>query len=286
MEISIMRKAFHPNIVSLHFIYEDSSNIYFILDYMSGGDLFHRIIMKNRFSENVSSKLMKNLLSALEYLHRKDVIYRDLKPQNILFEREDCDFSIKINNFYLACDASDSQNFRCGSPGYVAPEILKKKPYSKKVDIFSAGVILYTLLSGRAPFAGKKPGEIYLKNKECKIYFQDVYWRNISKEGVDCVLKFTDPDPEFRPTASEALNLNWFKIELSNSVQPQILHASSNDGGISAELMKRMNRVRGAEENKKKEEDQSLSESQRKVLNNNSKNFLSRLRGFDSFLNG
>ena len=284
-EVKIMRKLSHPHIVSLHYIYEDASAVYFILDHMGGGDLFQRIILKNKFSESVASKILKNLLSALEYLHSIDVIYRDLKPSNVLFTTEDCDYSIKINNFYLACDSSEPLNYRCGSPGYVAPEILKKKPYNKKVDIFSSGVILYNLLSGRAPFVGKKPGEIYTKNKECKIYFQDVHWKNVSKEGVDCVLRLTDPDPEFRPTASEALTFTWFRIELSSNIVQSAGPCNPNDAGISAELMKRMNRARCSEE-VKREEDSKLTETQKKSLNANSKNFLSRLRGFDSLLKG
>ena len=284
-EVKIMRKLSHPNVVSLHYIYEDASTIYFILDYMGGGDLFQRIILKNKFSESVASKIMKNLLLALEYLHSLDVIYRDLKPSNILFITEDCDYSLKINNFYLACDSSEPLNYRCGSPGYVAPEILKKKPYNKKVDIFSSGIILYTLLSGRAPFVGKKPGEIYTKNKECKIYFQDIHWKNVSKEGVDCVLRLTDPDPEFRPSVSEALYFPWFRIELSSNICQSSGPCNPNDTGISAELMKRMNRARCSEETKK-EEESKLTDAQKKSLNSNSKNFLSRLRGFDSLLRG
>lgn len=282
-EISIMRKLSHPLIVNLYFIYEDQTHIYFVLDYVPGGNLFQRIIQKGNFSEDSTCKIMKNLLQGLQYIHSLDLIYRDLKPQNILLDSETCDFTLKISNFSLVCETLDSQNHRCGSPGYVAPEILKKKPYTKKADIFSAGIIMFTLLSGRAPFAGKRPGEILLKNKECKIFFQDKYWKNVSKDGIDCLLKLIDADPEFRPYASEALEFVWFKMPLSKRVEQYFGSNSVEDSGISAELMRRMNRVRGKEGAMKMDEDSETVKGAKKVVNN-PRNILGRLRVFDSSL--
>lgn len=280
-EISTMRKLCHPFIVKLYFVYENDQFVYFVLDYLPAGNLFQRIIQKARFSEDSASKIMKNLLQALQYIHSLNLIYRDLKPHNILLSSETCDFSLKLTNFSLVCDSLDNLNHLCGSPGYVAPEILKKKPYSKKADVFSAGIILFTLLSGKAPFVGKKPGEILTKNKECKISFQDKYWKNISKEGIDCVLKLTDSDPEFRPTAAEALEFEWFKIPLSNKVEVVKDPNVGEDSGISAELMRRMNRVRGKEGSNKKEDEEAKGGA--KVINN-PRNILGRLRIFDSSL--
>jgi calcium-dependent protein kinase len=285
-EINIMRKLDHPYLLKLHRVYENDKFIHLILDYLPGGDLFHRIIEKSNFSEEDSIKFMKNLLEALDYMHSLNFIHRDLKPENILLTRLDCDYDFKIADFGLACECKEDQLLRCGSPGYVAPEILKKMTYNKKVDIFSAGIILYVMLSSRAPFFGKTQNEILMRNKECKIYFQDRYWKNVSREGIDCVLRLTDSDPEARPSARDALKHVWF----STSHQPRPKMASltipeSNEAGISAELMRRMNRQRGPDGLiKKEEEEKKVSEVQRNIMNQNAKNLLSKLRDLDPLL--
>ena len=95
---------------------------------------------------------------------------------------------------------------RCGSPGYVAPEILKNRIYGSQVDVFSVGIMMYILLSGRSPFHGRKPQEVLIQNRECKISFQKKYWKNTSREAMHCVLMLTEPDPKLRPTARQALD--------------------------------------------------------------------------------
>ena len=173
-EIEIMRKIKHPLFVTLHRIYENEDNVHLVLDYVEGGDLFHLIQRKERFSEIIAAKFMINLLEGLKYLHDQNIVHRDIKPENILMYSND-DTNFKICDFGLACIAGEDQALRCGSPGYVAPEILQKKSYNNKVDIFSAGIICYILLSGRAPFYGKTSKEILMKNEKCKLHFSDKY---------------------------------------------------------------------------------------------------------------
>lgn len=115
---------------------------------------------------------MYKLLKSLEYLHSEGIVHRDIKPENILMKNHDNDEDFVIADFGLATFLRNQiLNICCGSPGYVAPEILRKSPYGTKVDIFSAGVIMYLLLSGRAPFLGKKDSEVIAQNREAKIYF-------------------------------------------------------------------------------------------------------------------
>ena len=204
-EIEIMRKLMNPVFIKLYRIYENDDFVHLVVDYVEGGDLFHRIQKKERFSEELTSKFMKNMLEGLHYLHSMNIVHRDLKPENILMVSNDLDYEFKICDFGLACEDGDDQALRCGSPGYVAPEILMKKSYNNKVDIFSAGIILFILLSGRAPFYGTTANEILVKNKECRLHFHDKYWKTVSKDGIDLVLKLTDPNPDSRVTAAEAL---------------------------------------------------------------------------------
>ena len=204
-EIEIMQKIKHPSFVSLHRIYENEKYIHLIMEYVEGGSLFHRFQRGLIFSEEKAAKFMKDMLEALNYMHSLEIVHRDIKPENILMISNDDDTKFKICDFGLAYVSGQDQTLRCGSPGYVAPEILKKKSYNHKVDIFSAGIICYILLSGRNPFTGHSHKEILMKNEECRFYFSDEYWGHVSREGVDFVLKLTDPDPESRYSAEQAL---------------------------------------------------------------------------------
>lgn len=132
---------------------------------------------------------MKNMLGALEYLHRMDVVHRDLKPENLILASKDNDYDLRIADFGLASFIKDGEllKLRCGSPGYVGPEILENVGYDKKVDIFSAGVILYVLLSGRPAFRGYQINEILISNKNAEVDFPAKYWDKISDKAKDLV---------------------------------------------------------------------------------------------------
>ncbi|OMJ93040.1 hypothetical protein SteCoe_4125 [Stentor coeruleus] len=253
-EIEIMRKINHPMMIKLYMIYENDDFVSLVLDYVEGGDLFHRIQKKERFSEEVAAIFISNMLEGLRYLHSLNIVHRDLKPENILMVSSEDDSEFKLCDFGLACIAGDDQVLRCGSPGYVAPEILMKKAYNNKVDIFSAGIILYIILSGRAPFYGKTSNEILIKNKECRLQFHDKYWRHVSKDGIDMVLKLTDPDPNTRVSADLALRHPWLQSANKSMSFLSPFPVSQNienspEGGASFTLMKRINdrREMGAE---------------------------------------
>jgi serine/threonine protein kinase len=167
-----MRYVNHPLVLCIHRVYEDLDHIHLVLDHVPGGELFSRIIKRGKFCEQNAAQFASNLLQALDYLHTNGIVHRDLKPENILMTSETDDTVFQIADFGLATFISNEVlSLRCGSPGYVAPEILKNKSYGTKVDIFSAGIVMYILLSGRAPFPGRAPDEILQRNKEAKIYF-------------------------------------------------------------------------------------------------------------------
>ena len=154
-EITLMRKLSHPRILRLLYIYEDDTTLYLVLEYAGGGDLFHRLVAKGKYSEAKSAEFMKEFLAAVAYMHKQGVVHRDLKPENVLMMSEDSDTDFKIADFGLAAEYREGEeqlSLRCGSPGYVAPEILLKQTYDSKVDIFSAGIILYIMYRSRQAF--------------------------------------------------------------------------------------------------------------------------------------
>lgn len=170
-EISIMKKLDHPNIIKIHRIYESDTHVSLVLDYLEGGELFQRILQKGRYDEKDASKLTEKLLRVLDYMSSLNIVHRDIKLENIILVSKESDVEIKLIDFGLACEITQDVTLRCGSPGYISPEILKKQPYNTKVDVFSVGIILYIMLSGRSPFHGRSNDEILIRNRDCRLSF-------------------------------------------------------------------------------------------------------------------
>jgi len=147
-----MLEVKHPFIVKMHYVYQKNYRIYFVMDYIGGGELFHHIQLKTRFTENVVRFLAIQLILALGYLHKElNVIYRDLKPENIILDEHGY---LKLCDFGLSKQAEESNTF-CGTPEYVSPEMLAGSGHDKNVDWWALGIIIYELLSGIPPFYDK-----------------------------------------------------------------------------------------------------------------------------------
>lgn len=150
-EIKILRMVDHENIVKLYEVYETDSSVYLVLELLEGGELFHRIPFMNNYEDTDIKTLMKNLLSALAHMHELGIMHRDIKPDNILLESAKNDYDIRIADFGLSTFVNDTEILykRCGTPGFIAPEIIAykegSKMYNEKCDIFSAGLIFYIL---------------------------------------------------------------------------------------------------------------------------------------------
>jgi len=154
-EIEIMGLVDHPNVIKLIEIFDESKKMNLVMELVTGGELFDRIVSLGNYTEKDAAVVMSTLCNALDYLHQKGIVHRDLKPENILLENDSKDAPIKVADFGLArmISGKDMMKTACGTPGYVAPEVLQNKGYSSgAVDLWSAGVILYILLCGFPPF--------------------------------------------------------------------------------------------------------------------------------------
>uniref|UniRef100_A0A8C9DF40 Calcium/calmodulin dependent protein kinase ID n=1 Tax=Prolemur simus TaxID=1328070 RepID=A0A8C9DF40_PROSS len=155
-EIAVLRKIKHENIVALEDIYESPNHLYLVMQLVSGGELFDRIVEKGFYTEKDASTLIRQVLDAVYYLHRMGIVHRDLKPENLLYYSQDEESKIMISDFGLSKmeGKGDVMSTACGTPGYVAPEVLAQKPYSKAVDCWSIGVIYITQNLSSAMFKG------------------------------------------------------------------------------------------------------------------------------------
>lgn len=154
-ELDILRKCKHPNIVKLIEEYKTKEHVYLIMEFLKAGDLLEELTAKKKFEEREVALMLSNLTSAIAYLHSEQIVHRDVKLENILIHRaNDSSQVLKLADFGLAIRLDGKLNQKCGSPIYVAPEILNGKPYGYEVDVWSLGVITYILLCGFAPYQG------------------------------------------------------------------------------------------------------------------------------------
>ena len=189
-EIDVLRTIAHDNVLQLYETYETTKYIHLLLPYLEGGELFEKIKSKGLYRESDARPVMRNFLSALEYLHRHRVVHRDLKPENLLLASKDNNWDLKIADFGLATVIEDPTRklyLRCGSPGYVAPELLQEKGYNCQADVFSVGVIFYIILTGRPLFKGNTPEEILDRNMRCEYQLSDRQWESVSDTAKDLV---------------------------------------------------------------------------------------------------
>mmetsp|Transcript_6791 Transcript_6791/g.14531 ORF Transcript_6791/g.14531 Transcript_6791/m.14531 type:complete len:365 (+) Transcript_6791:34-1128(+) len=210
-EIKILTGLDHPHIIKLFEVFEEGTEFYIVTELVQGGELFDRIVSKSHYTEKEARDLVKLFLETMAYMHEADVVHRDLKPENLLLTSEDDDADIKIADFGFAKKISEleQQEVACGTPGYVAPEILRGDPYGAEVDIWSMGVICYVLLAGYPPFYDEDQKKLFKKIKEAKYYFHEDYWSHISEEAMDLIRKMLCLDQAQRWTARQLLSHPW-----------------------------------------------------------------------------
>ena len=173
-EVDILKRLDHPNIVRVHEFFEDECNFYIVMEHCKGGELFDEILKHKQFTEYEAAHIIYQVFSCIAYLHDINVIHRDIKPENLLLEEKDDIFNIKLIDFGVATINEGHEIIgMLGSKSYIAPEVIVGK-YNEKCDVWSAGVILYILLSGFPPFQGDTDDDVYASIKGCS-YILDSY---------------------------------------------------------------------------------------------------------------
>jgi len=242
-EVQIMRNLNHPNIVKLIEFSECRSYYYIVLELLKGGELFHQIVRLTYFSEELSRHVIVQVAEALKYLHEeKGVVHRDIKPENLLFEpiqfvpsknpkpvqpgdedkEDEGEFipgvgsggigRIKVADFGLSKVVWDSQTMTpCGTVGYTAPEIVRDERYSKSVDMWALGCVLYTLLCGFPPFYDESINVLTEKVAKGQYTFLSPWWDNISKSAQDLISHLLTVDPDERYDINQFLAHPWIR---------------------------------------------------------------------------
>ncbi|XP_015036868.1 serine/threonine-protein kinase GA29083 isoform X1 [Drosophila pseudoobscura] len=212
-EVRVMKKLHHPHIISLIMDVDQDTNMYLVLEYVSGGDLFDAITQVTRFSESQSRIMIRHLGSAMSYLHSMGIVHRDIKPENLLVELDDFGnvVQLKLADFGLACEVTEPLYAVCGTPTYVAPEILLEVGYGLKIDVWAAGIILYILLCGFPPFVAPDNQQEPLFDAIISgVYeFPDPYWSDIGDGVRDLIANMLQSDPDVRFTSEDILDHYW-----------------------------------------------------------------------------
>lgn len=209
-EISTMKLVKHPYVVQLLEVMASKTKIYIVLEYVTGGELFDKIVHQTRLKEDESRKYFQQLIDAVDYCHSRNVYHRDLKPENLLV---DAHGNLKISDFGLSalpqqCRADGLLHTTCGTPNYVAPEVINDKGYhGATADLWSCGVILYVLMAGYLPF--DEPNLMTLYKKIHRAEFTCPPW--FSPGARRLIMKILDPSPRTRITAAQIYKNEWFK---------------------------------------------------------------------------
>ncbi|KAJ3272816.1 hypothetical protein HDV01_005244 [Terramyces sp. JEL0728] len=222
-EIDILSKIRNPHIISLVDLCTDKDHYYLVMDLATGGELFDRILSKGSYGEKDAAKIVSQILSALNYLHDMDIVHRDLKPENLLFRTDAEDAELLLADFGLSRVVHQNEFLKtsCGTPHYVAPEILKESGHGKPVDMWSVGVISYVLLCGYTPFWGGETNSVpvlYNAIVNGKYEFDEENWSFISKEAKDFISKLLLVNPTKRMSVKEALVHPWLATENNTDI--------------------------------------------------------------------
>ncbi|GAX20770.1 calcium/calmodulin-dependent protein kinase I [Fistulifera solaris] len=210
-EISVLKELNHPNIIRLYDVFEEKDYYFLVTEKMMGGELFDRIVQKSYYNEKEARDTALVLFQAISFCHQKKIAHRDLKPENLLLTSTDSDSNIKIADFGFAkkCPKPNSLTTQCGTPGYVAPEILEGTPYDMQADMWSLGVIVYIILGGYPPFMEQNQRELFRKIRKGQYQFHVEYWGQVSEDAKDLIRSLLVVKPSARYTATHALSNKW-----------------------------------------------------------------------------
>nr|XP_046185444.1 calcium/calmodulin-dependent protein kinase type II delta chain-like isoform X3 [Oncorhynchus gorbuscha] len=211
-EARICRLLKHPNIVRLHDSISEEGFHYLVFDLVTGGELFEDIVAREYYSEADASQCIQQILESVNHCHQSGIVHRDMKPENLLLASKLKGAAVKLADFGLAIEVQGDQQAWfgfAGTPGYLSPEVLRKDPYGKPVDMWACGVILYILLVGYPPFWDEDQHRLYQQIKAGAYDFPSPEWDTVTPEAKDLINKMLTINPAKRVTATDALKHPW-----------------------------------------------------------------------------
>jgi len=218
-ELEVLCLVDHPNVIKLYETYEDAKYLHLVMELCTGGDLFDHFFLTGCPSESQVASLMRKLLIAVNYLHSISICHRDLKPDNCLFASNSEDAEVKVIDLGMATqvpDDVDEMKTMVGTPYYLAPEVLSGH-YGKECDIWSLGVVMYVLLSGRQPFQGSNLSEIFRRIRQGRFDFDRPEWTLVSREATELISSMLQVCPFNRISLEQALRHPWFSLSSTHS---------------------------------------------------------------------
>ncbi|NXA34387.1 STK33 kinase, partial [Eudromia elegans] len=216
-EVNILKRVNHEHIIHLEEVYETPKRMYLVMELCEDGELKNILHSKGHFTENETRHIIQSLASAIAYLHKKDIVHRDLKLENILVKSSDIDeanemkLNIKVTDFGLAVQKAGGSVFQsiCGTPMYMAPEVISAHDYSQQCDVWSIGVIMYMLLCGEPPFMASLEEKLFELIRKGDLCFKNAVWETVSEAAKQVLRLLLKVDPAHRITANELLDNQW-----------------------------------------------------------------------------
>lgn len=212
-EVRIVKMLSHSNIVSLHYVYQEDHYRYMIFDLVVGGELFDDIVAREFYSEKDASFCIQQILQGISHCHSKGIIHRDIKPENLLLTSKEPGAKLKIADFGLAVESVEDKHYYgfAGTPGYLSPEVLRKVPYGKSVDVWACGVVLYILLVGYPPFWDDDQKKMFTQIKSGRYTYPSPEWDTVTIDAKDLIDGMLTIDQDKRFTADHILAHPWIK---------------------------------------------------------------------------
>ncbi|XP_069322365.1 serine/threonine-protein kinase H2 [Eulemur rufifrons] len=236
-ELNVLRRVRHCYIVQLLEIFEAQDRVYVVMELATGGELFDRLIAQGSFTEGDAVRILRMVAEGIRYLHTLQITHRDLKPENLLYYHPGAESKILITDFGLAHSGNKRGDWMmrtlCGTPEYIAPEVLLRKPYTSAVDMWALGVITYVLLSGFLPFDDESHTRLYRKILKGKYNYTGEPWPSISHLAKDFIDKLLILEASHRMSAGQALQHPWVVTTAAGSSMKNLQRA------ISRNLMRR-----------------------------------------------